>query len=196
MLAKHGRDRPDLQGTGGELARHLLDEAGLRDVTVEITEDSDHYDPHERAVRLLPQHYDGRSIAAHEVAHAMQHARGERAFAVCAVLIRRVIWFDRLAMAMLVCASLPATLIKSRVLLVCQLVVGVAMLTGWVFAHAATLPVEFYASFGKALPVLEGGRYLEPAEMPAARRVLRAAALTYIAAALLDVLRWARILRP
>lgn len=204
VLAKHGRDRPDLQGTGGELARHLLDEAGLTDVKVETTDDGDHYDPDARAVRLLPRHHDGRSIAAvaiaaHEVAHAVQHARGERAFAVRDALIRHVVWFDRLAMAVLISAPLLAIFIKSPVLLVGQVVVGVAMLAGRVLAHAATLPVEFDASFGKALPVLERGRYLDPADMPAARRVLRAAALTYVAAALatlLDVLRWARILRP
>src|SRR5262245_45246039 len=87
VLSPHGVDRPDLPGTGGELARHLLDAADLQQVTVEITGDGDHYDPESQAVRLLPQHYDGRSIAAvaiaaHEVSHAVQHARGERAFAL------------------------------------------------------------------------------------------------------------------
>ncbi len=81
VLAQHGVDRPDLPGTGGELARHLLDEAGLRSVKVELTGDGDHYDPEEHAVRLLPQHHDGRSVAAvavaaHEVSHAMQHLAG------------------------------------------------------------------------------------------------------------------------
>src|SRR5215831_11195209 len=86
VLARHGGERSDLPGTGGELARHLLDEAGLRGVKVELTGNGDHYDPVERAVRLLPQHHDGRSVAAvavaaHEVSHAVQHARGEPAFA-------------------------------------------------------------------------------------------------------------------
>src|ERR1700741_3193389 len=85
VLARHGADRPDLPGTGAELARHLLDEAGLQTVAVEVTDRGDHYDPEARAVRLLPQHHDGRSIAAvavagHEVSHAGQHARGEPAF--------------------------------------------------------------------------------------------------------------------
>jgi Zn-dependent membrane protease YugP len=63
--------------------------------------------------------------------------------------------------------------------------------------HVVTLPVEFDASFAKALPVLESG-YLSAADIPAARSVLRAAALTYVASALatlLDVARWLRILR-
>ena len=63
VLKQHGVDRPDLPGTGGELARHLLDEAGLQAVLVEQTDIGDHYDPEARAVRLLPQHHDGRSIA-------------------------------------------------------------------------------------------------------------------------------------
>ena len=85
VLKKHGVDRPDLPGTGGEFARHLLDEAKLTDVKVETTDQGDHYDPTDRAVRLLPQHHDKRSvaavaIAAHEVSHAIQHARAEPAF--------------------------------------------------------------------------------------------------------------------
>src|SRR5437763_5120325 len=68
VLSQHSVDRPDLPGTGGELARHLLDEAGLRGVKVELTGDGDHYDPEEQAVRLTPQHHDGRSVAAVAVA--------------------------------------------------------------------------------------------------------------------------------
>src|SRR5262245_50329121 len=84
ILKKHGVDRPDLPGTGGELARHLLDELKLTDVKVEVTDRGDHYDPVDRTVRLLPQHHDGRSVsaiavAAHEVSHAVQHAREEPA---------------------------------------------------------------------------------------------------------------------
>ena len=86
VLAQHGGERPDFPGTGAELARHLLDEAGLQAVPVEETDKGDHYDPQTRTVRLLPQHHDGRSvaavaIAAHEVSHAVQHARGEPSFA-------------------------------------------------------------------------------------------------------------------
>src|SRR4249920_2242130 len=86
VLKRHGAERPDLPGTGAELARHLLDEANLPSVMVEPTDKGDHYDPEAQAVRLSPAHHDGRSIAAvavaaHEVSHAVQHARGEPAFA-------------------------------------------------------------------------------------------------------------------
>src|SRR5581483_1601878 len=85
VMRRHGVERPDLPGTGAELARHLLDAAELTSVAVEKTDRGDHYDPDTRSVRLLPQHYDGRSItavaiAAHEVSHAVQHAHEEPGF--------------------------------------------------------------------------------------------------------------------
>ena len=106
VLAKHGADRPDLPGTGGEFARHLLDELKMSDVKVEITDKGDHYDPEDRAVRLLPQHHDARSVsavavAAHEVSHAIQHARGEPAFMRRIELVKQLVWVQRLAMAVL-----------------------------------------------------------------------------------------------
>jgi len=202
VLAQHGGERPDFPGTGAELARHLLDEAGLQAVPVEKTDKGDHYDPGARAVRLLPQHHDGRSvaavaIAAHEVSHAVQHARGEPSFARRVALVSRLIWVERVAGGMLLLAPIVFALVKSPVLLVLEIAAGVALLGVRVVVHAVTLPVEFDASFGKALPVLERGRYLAAADMPAARSVLTAAAWTYVAAALmtlLDVARWFRII--
>src|SRR5258707_9277908 len=82
VLARHGGERPDFPGTGAELARHLLDAAGLQAVPVEETDKGDHYDPQARAVRLLPQHPDGRSVApvagaGHEGSPALPPARGQ-----------------------------------------------------------------------------------------------------------------------
>jgi len=203
VLARHGAERPDLPGTGGELARHLLDEAGLHGVKVELTGDGDHYDAEDRAVRLLPQHHDGRSVAAvavatHEVSHAVQHARGERAFTLRTDLVRNLRWIDRLASIVLLLAPVVFLLVKLPALLVLQVLAGIMLLATRIIVHVATLPVEFDASFGKALPVLKRGRYLAASDLPAARSVLRAAAWTYVAAALatlLDVARWLRILR-
>ncbi|HRP97244.1 MAG TPA: zinc metallopeptidase, partial [Rhodocyclaceae bacterium] len=72
-------DRYD--GTGAQLARHLLERHGLGEVAVELSEIGDHYDLEARAVRLSPDNYHGRSltaitVAAHEVGHALQHAQG------------------------------------------------------------------------------------------------------------------------
>ena len=203
VLERHGVERPDLPGTGGELARHLLDTAGLHSVKVELTGDGDHYDPEEHAVRLLPQHHDGRSVAAvavaaHEVSHAVQHANGERAFAVRFDLVRKLVWVDRIASGLLLLAPVILILVRAPILFGLQILAGLALLTARIAVHVVTLPVELDASFGKALPVLERGRYLSAADMPAARSVLRAAAYTYVASALmtlLNIARWFRVLR-
>ncbi len=204
VLAQHGLDRPDLPGTGGELARHLLDEAGLQQVQVERSDRGDHYDPQARAVRLSPQHHDGRSVAAvavaaHEVSHAVQHARGEPAFARRFGLVKKLIWIERAASAVLLLA--PVVFIRRQGAdrrWRCRWSAACCCSPIRVVVHVVTLPVEFDASFGKALPVLEQGRYLSAADLPAARNVLRAAAWTYVAAALatlVDVARWFRMLR-
>jgi Zn-dependent membrane protease YugP len=203
VLRQHGVDRPDLPGTGGELARHLLDEAGLQAVLVEPTDLGDHYDPEARAVRLLPHHHAGRSIAAvavaaHEVSHAVQHARGEPAFARRFSLVSKLVWVERIASGILLLTPVVFILLKSPALIILQIAAGVALLAIRVVVHITTLPVEFDASFGKALPVLVRGRYLGAGDLPAARSVLQAAAFTYVAAALatlLDIARWFRILR-
>src|SRR5215471_12999220 len=202
VLKQHGVERPDLPGTGAELARHLLDEAGLQHVKVEVTDRGDHYDPEGLAVRLLKQHHDGRSVAAvavaaHEVSHAVQHARGERAFARRFELVRNLTWVERLASGILLLAPVVFILVKAPILLVLQLLAGFALLAVRILVHVVTLPVELDASFGKALPALTRGRYLSAKDMPAARNVLWAAAWTYIAAALatlIDVTRWLRLL--
>src|SRR5262245_22574902 len=145
VLERHGVERSDLPGTGSELARHLLDLAGLRGVKVELTGDGDHYDPEERAVRLLPQHHDGRSVAAvavaaHEVSHAVQHANGEPAFALRFDLVRKVIWIDRIASGMLILAPVVFLFVRAPILFTLQLVAGLVLLTARVAVHVVTLP--------------------------------------------------------
>ena len=81
VMAKHAVERTDFPGTGAELARHLLKEAGVEDVRVEITEAGDHYSPAEKMVRLSKANYEGMSVtaaavAAHEVGHALQDRDG------------------------------------------------------------------------------------------------------------------------
>jgi Zn-dependent membrane protease YugP len=203
VMTRHGAERPDLPGSGAELARHLLDEADLRGVPVELTGDGDHYDPEARAVRLTPAHYDGRSVAAaavaaHEVSHAVQHARAEPAFARRFALVKRLIWVERAASVILMATPLVFLLVKSPALAILEIGAGLALLAIRIVVHLTTLPVEFDASFGKALPVLTRGRYLGAGDLPAARSVLTAAAFTYVAAALaalIDVARWVRVLR-
>lgn len=200
-LARHGADRPDFPGTGGQLARHLLDQAGLQDVAVEeAPPGGDHYDPIARAVRLSPDHLTGRSVtavtvAAHEVGHALQHRDGDP------FLVNRTRWagalagVDRIALLILVSIPFVAALVRSPLVAAVQVAAIAGLLGARVIVHLLTLPMEIDASFRRALPALRDGRYLSEADMPAARAVLRAAAGTYVAGALatlLDVVRWMR----
>lgn len=202
-INRHGVHRADLPGTGGELARHLLDRFGLSDVKVEQTDRGDHYDPEDRAVRLLPAHRDGRSvaavaIAAHEVGHAIQHARGERALALRQKLAGVATMADRAAAVFFIAAPFLGVIARTPLAFAALLGIGVALLMVRVVFSLVTLPVEFDASYRKALPILKEGRYLDEKDMPAAKSVLRAAAFTYLAGALITLInlaRWTRLLR-
>jgi Zn-dependent membrane protease YugP len=88
-------------------------------------------------------------------------------------------------------------LAKGPSVLLLEVIAGLMILGMSLAMHAYTLPVEFDASFRRALPVLKAGKYIPDRDMPAARQLLRAAAFTYVAAAamsLLDVARWFRVL--
>jgi Zn-dependent membrane protease YugP len=203
VIARHGMDRPDFPGTGGELAKHLISELSLGDVALEMTEKGDHYDPDARTVRLLKDHHEGRSIAAiaiaaHEVAHAIQHHRGERMLSLRQTLAKFAATSDVVASIFFFAAPVLAVFVRSPIAFFGLVGFGVALLAVRIIVHLVTLPVEYDASFNKALPILEQGGYLKPEDMPAARQVLKAAALTYVAGALvslLDLARWIRILR-
>ena len=203
VIASHDADRPDFPGTGGELARHILDQMELSHVKVEATDHGDHYDPEAKAVRLLPKHLNGRSlsavvIAAHETGHAMQDASGYPPLHNRTRLAKQAIRMEKVAAVVMLAAPIMMALAKAPHIVLIEVFVGVMIFAMSILLHAVTLPVEFDASFRRALPVLKAGRYIDDKDMPAAREILRAAAFTYVAAAamsLLDVARWFRVLR-
>jgi Zn-dependent membrane protease YugP len=203
VLARHGRDRADFPGTGGEFARHLLDGMGLHSVKVEETALGDHYDPQLKAVRLLGPNFRGRSltavvVAAHEVGHAMQDATNSGMLSTRTRLAKTAAIVEMVGSIAMLAAPLVAVLLRHPGGLLLQMVAGFAILAVSVVLHLVTLPVEFDASFNRALPVLQHGRYIPDDDLPAARSILRAAAFTYVAAALMslvNIMRWLRILR-
>lgn len=200
-MSKHAVERPDMPGTGAELARHLLDDAGLQDVKLEVVQGGDHYSPDEKTVRLSEANFNGKSVtaiavAAHEVAHAIQHRDGYAPLLWRQRLVKKTIIIERVGSMVLMATPLVFALVRSPVVLFLEIAVALGILASTIVIHIFTLPTEFDASFKKALPVLEN--YVPPDEMPGARSVLRAAAFTYVAGALvslLNVARWLRILR-
>jgi Zn-dependent membrane protease YugP len=203
VIARHSADRADFPGSGGEFARHLLDGMKLDHVKVEETNLGDHYDPDAKAIRLLPQHLKGRSltalvIAAHETGHAMQDATGYQPLQARTRLARRAIRIEKVGAVVMLAAPIVMVVAKAPHIFLFEVCAGVVLLGMSLAMHAFTLPVEYDASFRRALPLLKAGGYIPERDMPAAREILRAAAFTYVAAAamsLLDVVRWLRVLR-
>lgn len=203
VLARYNR-KPEVNfpGTGGELARHLLLRFGLEDVQVERTDKGDHYDPSTRCVRLTADKFDGKTltaitVAAHECGHALQHAGAEPMFMLRSRLAHSAVWAARLGSFLIFAAPMLALLSRAPSPALVSVLGGFLIMGFGVLVQLVTLPVELDASFRKALPVLEAG-YLEPDQVPAARRILRAAAWTYVAASLAGLLsfwRWLAILR-
>ncbi len=202
VLKRHSGGRADYRGSGAEFARHLLAELDMDEVKVEPTEDGDHYDPEARTVRLSKSNWSGRSltavtVAAHEVGHAIQHKQG-----VGGLQRRtRVIGFTQRAQKIgsMLMIGIPILILLTRAphagLL--MMVGGLLMFGSATLAHLLTLPVEWDASFRRAMPLLESG-YLPRSDLPAARHILLACAFTYVAASLLSIVniwRWLALLR-
>lgn len=202
-MRRHSEHRPDFPGTGGEMAQHLVERFELDGVRVEATEAGDHYDPEARVVRLSQANYDGASltavaVAAHEVGHALQHHRGERGLALRQSLAGFAMTTDRIASVFFIAAPVLAVVLRAPMAMLGMAVIGIGLLGVRVVVNFVTLPVEYDASFNKALPILREGGYLAEEDLAGARSVLKAAALTYVAAALaglLNLARWIRFLR-
>ncbi|VAW50048.1 probable metal-dependent peptidase [hydrothermal vent metagenome] len=200
---KYSAELSDIPGTGGELARHLIERYKLTGVLVEETDHGDHYDPEAKTVRLSPANFNGKSltavaVAAHEVGHAIQDKQNSP------LLENRSKWLelaqltDKLASLVMVVMPFLALFSKSPMLtgLIILLAVGSMLVT--TIVHLITLPVELDASFKKALPILKQGEYIQPEQERAVKSILTAAAYTYVAASLasmLNLARWFAIFR-
>lgn len=204
VMRRHGQERADLPGTGAELATHLLKRFELDSVTVEKTEPGrDHYDPTTQTVRLSPAHHDGRTlaavaVAAHEVGHAIQFGRNETVSQLRKRWIPLAFKLKRTGIFILMLLPIVGIAVRSPGAIALIVLLSLALQIAGVLAYAIVLPEEWDASFAKALPILAEGEYVNEDDLPAVHQVLRAAALTYVATALAEVVnigRWALILR-
>ena len=178
--------------TGENVARMILDSAGLYDVPVVETrgELTDHYDPRSRDVRLSTDIFHGSSIAAagiaaHEVGHAIQHQEQYKPLVL------------RTSMATAVNFSSQASIFIFMIGLLFSIPmltnIGIIFFTVAVFYQIITLPVEFNAS-RRALKILESRNILYGNEVNGAKNVLSAAAMTYVAAALMSISQLIRLI--
>ena len=178
--------------SGAETARRLLRENGIYDVAVEEVDGvlSDHYDPRDKVVRLSTgifrgHHLAGLAVAAHEVGHALQDARGYMPLN----LRHSFLPVANIGST----AAFPLFLIGFFFNQGFLMDIGIALFAAVLAFQVITLPVEFNAS-SRAMAQLVDGRYLAPQEGVLARRVLNAAALTYVAAAATSLMHLVRLL--
>ncbi len=203
VFKRYSNKQDHISGTGGELARHLLDRFGMKDVGVEQTEENgDHYDPQDKVVRLSPKNFNDNSltavaVAAHEVGHAIQDNRNESKLSLRTTLVKQAQKLSKFGSIIMMIMPIAMIITRSPSAGLIFMLAGISSIAGAAVVHLVTLPVEWDASFGKALPILKEG-YVNDDEIIAVERILKAAALTYVAASLMSILnvwRWVALLR-
>ncbi len=179
--------------TGADVARALLRYNGITDVNVESVAGNltDHYDPGKKIIRLSQNVFNSTSIsalsvAAHETGHAVQHSKGYSQLAIITAIFPVVNLSNKLAIPLIfIGLLLGGNYILAQV--------GVILFGAVVLFHLVTLPVEFNAS-SRALSMLTQYGYLSDTEIKGSRKVLGAAAMTYVAAAAVAALQLLRLL--
>jgi len=197
---KYSKVRASRGMTGAQVAKSVLQDAGIYNVSVEPIEGSltDHYDPSRKVIRLSEDIYSSNSVAAlgvaaHEAGHAIQDFKGYIPMKLRSGVVPAANLGSQLGPA-LVMGSLFLKLflhISGLTLLIGG--IGVCLYAAAVIFHLVTLPVELNASH-RAMKALAGGGYLVQNEIGQTRKVLLAAALTYVAAtlnAIIQLLYWA-----
>lgn len=203
-LALHGSERTDLPGTGGELAEHLLKRFELENVVVEETEDrNDHYDPANATVRLGTSNFHGRSltavaVAAHEVGHAIQFQRQETISKLRERYMPTAIALKKAGILLMALLPVVTILVRAPAAIFAVIALSLGLQLLGALSYLIVLPEEWDASFRKAMPILMEGEYISEEDLPAVNSVLKAAAFTYFAGALADLVnigRWLVLLR-
>lgn len=177
--------------TGKDAARKILDENGLYDIRIENVSGNltDHFDPSANVIRLSDSTYNSDSVAAigvaaHEAGHAVQHAEGYVPIKVRNSMVPAVNLCSTLAM--------PLFIIGLLLQLTDLANVGIILFSAALIFQLVTLPVEFDASH-RAIKILDQSAMLEEDELKGAKKVLKAAAMTYVAAVLASALQLLRL---
>ena len=191
-FARYSRVRSASGITGAEAARRILQMAGIRDVTIVPISGSltDHYDPRSKRLALSQDVYDNTSVAAvsvaaHECGHAIQHAINYVPLTLRSAIVPIANFGSTLSWPLFLAGLLFS--IRPLVML------GILLFSFAVIFQLVTLPVEFNAS-SRALKMLGSSGMLGPDESKSARKVLTAAALTYVAALASSILQLFRLI--
>ena len=194
-FSKYSRVRSHSGMTGKEAAEALLHREGIYDVRVEYVAGNltDHYDPRSKVLRLSDATYQQTSVAAigvaaHECGHAIQHARGYAPLSIRSALVPVANFGSSIAWPLIIIG-----LIMNSQTSQLFLNLGVIAFSMAVLFQIATLPVEFNAS-RRALKILGNTGMLYPDEVRETRKVLTAAALTYVAGAASAILQLLRLI--
>lgn len=202
VLNRFNRDEY-FSGNGFDLARLILDRLNISDVSVEETPLGDHYDPEKKVIGLTRARCGRKTltavvVAAHEVGHAIQDHARYGPLRTRTRLVGMAARMERIGAAIMMAVPIITLITRVPATGVLIFLGGLGTLCIPLVVHLLTLPAEFDASFRRALPVLKDGGYIPPEDVPAARKILLACALTYVASALvglLNVWRWIRVLR-
>ena len=193
VLKKNNKILPDMPFTGKELGLKLLKESKLDNVLIESIHQADHYNPIEKKVRISQDKLNKKSITsiavvAHEIGHAIQDKENYKPLLLRQKLIEKTIIFQRIGSFLLI-IGLPSifAITKSPFITFLAAILIMGCLSTNVFIHLITLPVEFDASFKRALPILQ--KYVPKENMRQCRSVLRAAAFTYLAQSIVSIFR-------
>ncbi|WP_287492851.1 zinc metallopeptidase [Sellimonas sp.] len=193
--AKYGRVRSRSGLTGREAAEQILRSAGIYDVRIEHVSGNltDHFDPGNRVLRLSDATYQSASVAAvgvaaHECGHAIQHSRGYAPLKFRSAIVPVANFGSAIAWPLILLGLLFNS--RSSYLLI---QIGILAFSFAVLFQLVTLPVEFNAS-RRAVQILGESGMLLPDELSMTKKVLRAAALTYVAGAASAILQLLRII--
>jgi hypothetical protein len=186
--------------TGAQVARRILDDHGMSHVRIEHVpgEMTDHYDPQTKVVRLSDTVHSQTSlaaisVAAHECGHAIQHEEEYLFLSVRHTIVPAVNIVNKMSMPMIMIGVILGGFGGNSSIGYLMIQLGILFFSGAVFFQFVTLPVEFNAS-KRALHILDVERMLSVEEMIPAKKVLNAAALTYVAAAATSVLSLIRLI--
>jgi len=186
---KYSRERSAMGYTGRQIAEQILQYAGLYNIRIEHVQGnlSDHYDPRTQTLRLsdsvdMNSSIAAAGVAAHEVGHAIQHQQGYMPLKIRNAIIPVTQIGSKLAMPMILLGLLFGFNQGESTIGWYLVQAGIILFSGAVIFQLITLPVEFNAS-SRALKILKENHLLQEDEIPGAKAVLSAAALTYVAAA-------------